>query len=155
MGAKEQKEEENISEFFFWKNAAEPRMEARGFIREAELAEWKDARGRSLDTQRKVLTWADGWELRHGSQRTDPKFLKLWNMLYCFLLIEGNPVAPHLLSKRVSFECTDADCTLYASSVVVNFLVDNIEQLPDTDPKKCILKAIRNNRQLFYQAYTL
>ena len=155
MGAKQQKEEKNIYDYFFWKNAAAPRKETDAFLRWAELGEWKDGKGRELDTQRKVLAWADGWEMRNGSARTDAHFLKFWNYLYSWLLVEGNPIAGEFIDPKIAATVTDSAITIALPEKLMNTIEELwVNSAPD-DPKRVLISCFRKGRILSYEPFVL
>ena len=155
MRAEDARRKENIIEFFFWKNAAKPLVEAEGFLRSAELSEWKDSKGRELNTQKKVLAWADGWEIRNGAGRTDSKFLKFWNVLYAWLLAEKDPMAARLLDSRIRGTITEESVTIALPEDLMNWIEGTIAKLPAEDPKRALFAAFIHGKKLSYEPFVL
>ena len=153
--AEEARTKEELYKFFFWKNAAKPQVEVEGFWRSAELAEWKDNKGRDLDTQKKVIVWADGWEIRGGSPRTDPKFLKFWNWLYAWLLVENNPMANALGDLRIRGTVSETTITIALSKDLQEWFEGTLLQLPPDDPKIVLLNEFRKGREIIYEPFVL
>lgn len=155
VGARDARRKEELYKFFFWKNAVKPQVEVEGFWRSAELAEWKDGKGRDLDTQKKVLVWADGWEIRGGAPRTDPKFLKFWNWLYAWLLVENNPMANALGDLRIRGTVSDSTITIALSKDLQEWFEGTLLQLPPEDPKIVLLNEFRKGREIIFEPFVL
>ena len=76
-----EKEEEILYNLFYWKNAQAPKKEVQNCLANWALSD-RQAYGHALDTQEKILRWADGWELKTGTKRVDPSFLESLNNIY-------------------------------------------------------------------------
>ena len=155
MSAREAKEEKNIFNYFFWKNAVMPQKETEAFIRWAELGEWKDSRGRELNSQKKVLAWASGWEIRNGVGRTPAEFIAFWNYLYVLLITENNPIASSLIDTRITAEINDNSIVLAIPEEIHNWIETNIAPLGSSDPKRALFDAFRADKKLLYQPFIL
>ena len=155
MSAREAKEEKNIFNYFFWKNAVMPQKEAESFIRWAELGEWTDSRGRELNSQKKVLAWASGWEIRNGVSRTPAEFISFWNYLYALLLSENNPIASSLIDTRITAEIHNTSIVLAIPEEIHNWIETSIAPLEPSDPKRALFDAFRAGKKLLYQPFIL
>ena len=141
--------------FFFWKNANAPKAEMEAFCRVAELADWKDSKGRKLDTFRKRIIWADGWEIKQGKERVNPYFLAVWNEIYKELLRAGDPMADQLIDTRIRVTGTSKDITLSCSKEIMDWIENDIAPQGRSSRIYNLITSFMKGRKLHYQPFVL
>ena len=106
-----EKEEEILYNLFYWKNAQAPKKEVQNCLANWALSD-RQAYGHTLDTQEKILRWADGWELKTGTKRVEPSFLASLNNIYGQLYKCGEEALAAMLVKESIRVVEKADGTI-------------------------------------------
>lgn len=121
--ATEKGRKEEIFKLFFFNNSANPLAEVNEFYRVNTLNDWKDAKGARMDTSMsKLLAWADGWNLKNGSNRTNAYFLKAWREIYNEAVTRFDPMAKRLLDTRIKCDSDNQQVMLTAPKAVADWL---------------------------------
>lgn len=149
----EQKRE--LFNFFFWKNSNNPKAEVEAFCRVAELNEWKDSKGRKLDTFRKRIIWADGWEMKNGKDRVNPYFLAMWNEIYKELLRTNDPMAERIINTLISVKSDAKNILLECPQEVIDWIEGVIVPQGRSSKIYNLITSFMKGRKLHYQPLVL
>lgn len=117
-----QEEKKEIFKLFFFKNSIDPREEVEAYWRANELAEWKDGKGRKLDTFLKRVIWADGWPLKLGTSRTNDYFIDLWRAIYNEAIKANDQIAERLVDLRIKCATSSDYVTFYLPQDILDWL---------------------------------
>lgn len=120
--ALEEKRKE-IYKLFFFKNSKAPGVEVEEFMRVNSLNDWKDSKGNSIDSSiKKLLYWADGWQLKQGVGRTNEHFLAMMREMYNEAIRLGDEGANLWLNEKIACESNEVHVTLYVPVRLIEWL---------------------------------
>lgn len=147
--ATEKGRKEEIYKLFFFKNSTSPNVEVEEFYRVNVLNDWKDGKGAKMDTSMsKLLAWADGWNLKSGSNRTNSYFLNAWREIYNDTIARFDPMAKRLLDPRIKCNSDSQQVLITAPKPLVSwlekYLVEGNNRIAD------VMRAFCRGRKLMY-----
>ena len=147
--ATEKGRKEEIYKLFFFKNSTSPNVEVEEFYRVNVLNDWKDGKGAKMDTSMsKLLAWADGWNLKGGSNRTNSYFLNAWREIYNDAIARFDPMAKRLLDPRIKCDSDSQQVLITAPKPLVSwlekYLVEGNNRIAD------VMRGFCRGRKLMY-----
>ena len=119
------------------------------FYRVNVLNDWKDGKGAKMDTSMsKLLAWADGWNLKSGSNRTNSYFLNAWREIYNDTIARFDPMAKRLLDPRIKCDSDSQQVLITAPKPLVSwlekYLVEGNNRIAD------VMRGFCRGRKLMY-----
>jgi hypothetical protein len=147
--ATEKGRKEEIYKLFFFKNSTSPNVEVEEFYRVNVLNDWKNGKGAKMDTSMsKLLAWADGWNLKGGSNRTNSYFLNAWREIYNDAIARFDPMAKRLLDPRIKCDSDSQQVLITAPKPLVSwlekYLVEGNNRIAD------VMRGFCRGRKLMY-----